>query len=214
MGGKDGILPFDTIQGGGVVALMVEAPEAPILVDKLQVRLMYNSRDTLKFRFHLYAYDTVNQVPGVELLNKEIILRETKKFGWLRFDLAREMMVISHRRFCIGFEWIDDRNTRTRMLAGLQAWEKWRRNEYEKGNPNVEKVVKPGPDGLPQITYKYHGNMMNWPGFKDLPPFTGLMIETGKNSKTQALKTFQRKTSFGKWEEVQSTLNAVITVSY
>ena len=50
--------------------------------------------------------------------------------------------------------------------------------------------------------------MMDWPGFKTLPPFTGLMVETGKHSETENLITFERKTSFGQWTENPSTLNA------
>ena len=56
--------------------------------------------------------------------------------------------------------------------------------------------------------------MMDWPGFKTLPPFTGLMVETGKHSETEKLLTFERKTSFGQWTESPSTLNAVITIVY
>lgn len=213
MGGRDGILPFDTIQGGGVAALLVEAPVVPVLAEKLQVRLMYNSKDTLRFRFHIYSFDSIAQTPGEELLQRDIMLTETKRFGWLRFDLASYAIAIDRKKFCIGFEWIDNRSTRQRMLTGLQAWEKWKRSEYENGNSQVEKSSV-NQDGKIVATYKYHGNMMNWPGFKDLPPFTGLMIETGKNEKTMALRTFERKTSFGTWKEVKSTLNAVITVAY
>ncbi len=62
--------------------------------------------------------------------------------------------------------------------------------------------------------YKYHGNMMNWPGFHELPPWTSLMVQSGKNERTKALKTFERKTSFGEWKEKDSTLNAVVQISY
>ena len=90
MGGKDGILPLDTVMGGGAVALLVEAPRAPFYIEKLQLRLMYNSKDTIKFRFHVYEFDSINRKPGKDLLNREIILTEEKKFGWLRFDLSHE----------------------------------------------------------------------------------------------------------------------------
>jgi hypothetical protein len=56
--------------------------------------------------------------------------------------------------------------------------------------------------------------MMDWPGFKDLPPFTGLMIESGKTDDTLRLRTFERKTSFGEWKEINATLNVVVTVTY
>jgi hypothetical protein len=56
--------------------------------------------------------------------------------------------------------------------------------------------------------------MMDWPGFRLLPPFTGLMIETGKRAETKNLIMFERKTSFGEWAVVPSTLNAVLTIKY
>jgi hypothetical protein len=211
MGGKDGILPLDTIQGGGAVALLIEAPGNPVYAEKLQVRLMYNSKDTLTLRLHFFDYDSILDCPGTELLAKEILLQENKRFGWLRFDLSKHSIIVNKKKFFIAFEWIDDQQTRSRMLSGLRTWEKWKKEQYVAGNKKVE-YIAPSADLLP--SYKYHGNMMDWPGFKDLPPFTGLMVETGKTAETSALRTFERKTSFGEWNELQSTLNAVITVHY
>lgn len=209
MGGKDGVLPFDTIQGGGAIALLVKAPSVPFLLEKLQVRLMYNSKDTCKLRLHFYAFDTLRQVPTNELLMREIILKETKRFGWLRFDLSAYNINLDEKYFCVAFEWIENRQTRKSMLEGLQDWEKWKKAQFDMGNKNAEKIINSG-----HASYKYHGNMMNWPGFKKLPPFTGLMVKTGKDKDNINLKTFERKTSFGQWNEIQSTLNAVVTISY
>jgi hypothetical protein len=209
MGGKDGMLPLDTTQGGGAVAILLKADEAPFIVDKLQVRLMYNSKDTLAFRLHFYSWDSIRNQPGKELLNKEIILTESKRYGWLRFDLRKQEIVISERKFLVGFEWIDKRAMRTAMIAGLKEWERWKGEQYKAGNTKVELVTD--DEGISN-QFKYHGNMMDWPGFEKLPPFTGLMIETGKTLKTETFKTFERKTSFGPWNELNSTLNAVITV--
>lgn len=212
MGGKDGVLPLDTLQGGGAVALLVEAPASPIFVDKLQVRLMYNSKDTARLRLHFFAYDSLHDRPGEELLTKEIILEERKRFGWLRFDLSDKNILLDKKKFFVGFEWIDDQQTRKRMISGLKEWEAWKRAQFEAGNKKVEKIEESGKDA--HATYKYDGNMMDWPGFKDLPPFTGLMIESGKTDDTIRLRTFERKTSFGEWKEINATLNAVITVVY
>ncbi len=213
MGGRDGVLPFDTIQGGGAVALLVESPGRAWYADKLQFRLMYNSKDTLKFRFHIYAYDSIRKAPGEELLSKEIILKDNKRFGWVRCDLSSYDIQVGEKKFFIGFEWIDDRLSREKMLKGLRAWERWKMEQYHNHNQKVEQIVT-RESGSEVIHYKYHGNMMNWPGFKDLPPFTGLMVETGKKKETESLQTFERKTSFGEWKEIPSTLNAVITVKY
>jgi hypothetical protein len=212
MGGKDGVLPLDTIMGGGAVALLVEAPGQPFYLEKLQVRLMYNSKDTLKLRFHVFTYDSIKHQPGNELLTKEIILMENKRFGWLRFDLSKENIFLNQKYVCIGFEWIDERNDRIKMLAGLRDWEKWKEAEFKLANKKVQYI--PPTENQSTGQYKYYGNMMDWPGFKTLPPFTGLMVETGKTEKTKHLLTFERKTSFGEWKEIPSTLNAVITISH
>jgi|GEM_PF-3217198 len=209
MGGKDGVLPMDTVQGGGAVALLLRAAKSPVIIDKLQVRLMYNSKDTVKLRLHFYEYDSVRQIPGKELLQREILLTEPKRFGWLRFDLRSYDIVINSQCFFVAFEWIETREARNKMLAGLRQWELWKKAEYDRGNPNVQRIeLQSG------VQYKYHGNMMNWPGFKSLPPFTGLMVETGKSTETKRLRTFERKTSFGNWVELNSTLNAVVSVEY
>jgi hypothetical protein len=151
-------------------------------------------------------------VPGAELLSKEIMLTESKRFGWLRFDLDNYDIRILEKKFFVGFEWIDDSATRLAMRRGLKDWENWKAQEFKKGNPKVE-YLKPDKEGS-QAKYKYHGNMMDWPGFKALPPFSGLMVQTGKNENTRTLRTFERKTSFGNWTEIPSTLNAVVTVAY
>jgi hypothetical protein len=212
MGGKDGVLPLDTIMGGGAVALLLKSPQVPFHIEKLQVRLMYNSKDTLKLRFHVYEFDSIKRQPGKELLTREIILKENKRFGWLRFDLSNENILLNGRRVCIAFEWIDERNDRKKMLSGLWDWEKWKELQFKLGNKKVQFI--PSHENQRLGHYKYHGNMMDWPGFKDLPPFTGLMVDSGKKTETENLLTFERKTSFGEWKEIASTLNAVVTISY
>lgn len=209
MGGKDGVLPLDTIQGGGTVAMLLESPSSTNFVDKLQVRLMYNSKDTLKFRLHFFTYDSLRDSPGEELLHDEVMLTEQKRFGWLRYTLVTKDIRINAKRFFVGFEWIDTRAVRAKMVAGLKEWEDWKKQQYESGNKKVEKRMADG-----KIAYKYVGDMRDWPGFSQLPPFTGLMVETGKTDQTRKYRTFERKTSFGKWTELNSTLNAVVTISY
>ena len=209
MGGKDGVIPLDTIQGGGAVALLLESPSSTNYIDKLQVRLMYNSKDTLRFRLHFFAYDSIRDAPGEELMLDEVMLTEQKRFGWLRYTLVNKDIRINAKRFFVGFEWIDTRAVRARMVAGLRDWEVWKKQQYESGNKKVEKRFVDG-----KASYKYVGDMRDWPGFKQLPPFTGLMVETGKSDQTRKYRTLERKTSFGKWSELGSTLNAVVTISY
>ena len=121
MGGKDGVLPFDTIQGGRAVVVLLEAPAFSVFVEKLQVRLMYNSMDTLMLRLHFYEYDSVLQAPAKELLTKEIFLKETSRFGWLRSDLKKYDITLNVKKFFVGFEWIETHSTRKQLLKGLRS---------------------------------------------------------------------------------------------
>ncbi len=212
MSGRDGIVPFDTLQGGAVAALLLELPASPVWVQKIQFRLLYNSKDTLRFRLHFFTYDSLNDCPGEELLHKEIVLEAQKRFGWVRIDLEEWNISLLHRKLFVGFEWMDTQSTRMQLLKGLSDWQRWKAKQFAKGNAKVELLNPEAPPS--QRRFKYHGNMMNWPGFDELPPWTGLMIETGKHEKTAGLRTFQRKTSFGKWEELDATLNAVLVVRY
>ncbi len=208
MKGDDGILPFDTVAGGGAVAMLMQAPEAPFFVSQVMIRLLYNSKDTTKLRLHFYEI-TVDSLPGKEILSKEIILEENKRFGWMRFDMKPYNITIPYKSFFMAFEWIDDRKTRRLMREGLLKWDRWKQKQYEQGERKVELIkTKSG------VRYKYHGNMMHWPGFENLPPWTGLMVETGKHKKTSHLRTYQRKTSFSQWQEKQATLNAVLVLRY
>ncbi len=208
--GDEGVVPFDTVKGGGAVALLLETEANQIFPTQVQLRLLYNSKDTVKFRLHFYEYDTSTGKPGKELLTKEILLKDHKRFGWMKFDLRSHNIVINHSSFFIGFEWLDERESREEFIKGIKKWELWKKKEYEKGNSKIELIAT--PEG--QSMFKYHGNMMNWPGFDDLPPWTGLMVEKGKNEKTTSMLTFERKTSFGSWKELNSTLNAVLVYKY
>ena len=215
MGGDDGILPWDTLQGGGVVAMLVESPGSGFFVDKFQFRLMYNSKDTIRFRMHFYAYDSVKDQPGEELLRKEVILEKVdQEFGWVRFDLRDREIFIPGTHVFVGLEWIDDRATRKKLRQSLEDWGQWRYDQFMAGNENVKKIDAVDPTGKPYSYYKYYGNMMKWEGWKLMPPFTGLMVETGKTPETAQLRTFERRTSMGTWVEKDMTLNAVLAIRY
>ncbi len=214
MKGSDGMLPLDSLQGGAAVATLLSAPRAGFYIDKLQFRLLYNSKDTSNFRLHVYSFDSQCQCPGEELLNDEVFLKGTRKFGWERFDLTDRDIFIAQKQFFVALEWLDDRSLRMEMMKGLRNWEQWKRSQYEKGDTKVEQVRSNHPGGEEWVYYKYHGNMMQWPGWKELPPFTGLMVETGKNEKTLPYRTFERKTSFSPWIEKNVTLNIVLQIAY
>ena len=212
MKGDDGIIPLDVRNGGGEVAILLQAPTAGFYVDEVHFRLMYNSKDTLKFRLHLYSYDSTSNTPGKELLSKNIVLQKNeKRFGWVRFDISEYNVFLRKNSFFLSLEWIDDQSTRERLSSSLRSWEQWKMVEYQNGNVAVELLKK--EKGVP-ISLKYHGNMMKWEGWNTMPPFTGLMVELGKKDKTRNFRTFEKKNLHAPWEEKELTLNAVVVVSY
>ena len=214
MRGKEGVLPLDSAQGGSCVALLLEAPEKPFQVAEVQFRLMYNSKDTLRLRLHFYEFDSINQLPGKEILHENIILKGQKKFGWLKFDLRKYLIQINQKRFLVGFEWIEDKANRIALLNSLRDWSRWKEKQFLAGNPRVELREITKANGQKVYVYKYNGNMMNWPGWNSMPPFFGLMVDDQVRTGNKQFKTFERKTSFGKWYPIQSTLNAVVVIAY
>jgi len=210
--GREGIVPFDTVAGGSAVAMLIQVGSNPIIIEEVQLRLQYNSKDTTKFRLHFYDYDSLTGKPGEELLTRQITLEEDRRFGWMKWDVSHEQIVIDRNRCFIGFEWLDNPSTLTDFKHGMEAWNRWKKRQYILGNAKVEYI--PSNGGNREGSYKYHGNMMNWPGFDKLPPWTGLMIEQGKDEKTERFFTYQRRMSYGDWHEVNGTLNAVLVFRY
>lgn len=209
--GKDALVSFDTLQtGGGVAAVLLRPKQQPFLVEGVQVRLAYNSKKDLKFRLHLYAVDTDSLLPSYELLTRDIILSQTKTFGWIRFDLSEYELVIDQPMVYLGIEWIDDLEDRTQLFKDLEEYQLWKQEEYEKGNSKISKELL--PDG--RTVYQYKGNMMNWPGFHELPPWAALKFQKGVKDKTASFKTVRKANAFAPWDEVDGTLNVVLVVKY
>ncbi len=128
MRGKDGVFPFDTNRRGrGTVAMMLETPKTPAHIEKIQVRLMYNSKDTACLKLHFYSYGSANDCPGAELLQESIILKAQHRLGWLNFNMKPHNIRLTKQKFFVAFEWLEQqRNARanasgTRRMDSMEA---------------------------------------------------------------------------------------------
>ena len=125
----------------GAVAVLLESPSSTNFVDKLQVRLMYNSKIPWKFRSFLPMIP-LRDAPGTELLQQEVMLTNNKSDSvgsastWLTGISA--LMRSDSLWDLSGLNPCADR---ANMLAGLRDWERWKgRGKYEAGNKKVESV--------------------------------------------------------------------------
>jgi len=213
MRGKDGTLPVDSAQGGACATLLLEAPGAPSYIEKVYLRILYNTKDTIRFRLRIFDVDSLTGAPGIDLIEKDVFITEQKRIGWIKADISDLNIEIPKKKFYLGFEWIEDRQNRDSLISSLQDWEKWKQDQYLKGDENAVPDTVFIDDKM-TISYRYNGNMMNWPGFQKMPPWTGLVVDDEKRSGNEDFVTYERKMSFGKWHKSESVLNAVLVVSY
>lgn len=212
MRGEDGTLPVAIAEGGACVTLLLEAPSAPFLIDAVMLRILYNTKDTLQFRLRVFDVDSLD-LPGDEILDQDVMLTGVKKIGWITLDISELMVEIRQTRFHLGIEWLETRSNREALVAALGDWDRWKQEQYKAGDTRV-KLDSSVVGGKPHLSYQYQGNMMNWPGFEKMPPWTGLVVDDKKRSGNTAFRSFQRDYSFGPWYELRSVLNAVVKISY
>ncbi len=214
MRGKDGTLPVESSFGGACTTILLESHGAPFLADKVYLRILYNSKDTIRFRLRIYEYDTITGAPGKDLLDKVVIIKGQKRIGWIHMDLSDYAIEIPVKKFYLGFEWIEDRESRAALIASFRDWGEWKEQEYENGNEKVIKADSVFVNEQYKYHYRYQGNMMKWPGWDDMPPWTGLVVDDKQRSGNKDFTCFERKASFGVWQRTGSVLNAVLKVSY
>lgn len=214
MRGKEGTYPTDSISGGACIAILLKSPEAPFLIDEVWLRILYNSKDTLKFKLRFFAVDSLTGGPGRDLLEKNVIISSTKRIDWIRIDVSDELIDIPEKEFYAGFEWISTYETRKGMMESLLDWHLWKEQQYLKGNEKVTIIDTLESGGYRRYAYYYNGNMMNWPGWDKMPPFTALKVDDQERAGNKEFHTWERKSSLAPWRRSGSVLNAVLKISY
>jgi len=213
MRGGDGTLPVESSDGGACTTLLLKAPSAPFYIDEVHLRILYNTKDTILFRLRLFDVDPLTGMPGDDFLEKEVFIKAQKRAGWIKQSVSDHQILVPKDRFYLGFEWIENRANRDSLISSFKDFYNWKKEQFLNGDPKViadstiyqDKVI---------VKYIYNGNMMNWPGFNSMPPWTGLVLDDKDRPGNEGLITYERKMSFGKWRKRKSVLNTVLVISY
>jgi hypothetical protein len=89
---------------GGEIGYIFDLPDRKIQVGMVQVKINHNY-DTCWLKLHLRGTGVSGlSLPENEILNKEVILPTTIKYGLVEFDLNWESISIPNRRLYVGFE--------------------------------------------------------------------------------------------------------------
>ncbi len=89
---------------GGEIGYIFDLPQKKVQIGQVQVKINHNY-DTCWLKLHLRDVAISGlSLPENEVLNKEIILPTTIKYGLVEFDLSWEQVNIPTNRLYVGFE--------------------------------------------------------------------------------------------------------------
>ena len=89
---------------GGEIGYIFDLPDSKIQIGMVEVKINHNY-DTCWLKLHLRGTAASGlSLPEKEILNKELILPATIKYGLVEFDLNWESISIPSRRLYVGFE--------------------------------------------------------------------------------------------------------------
>jgi hypothetical protein len=193
-----GVLETDTTYAGRSIALLIDKTQEPdmqfpVYIEKASLRIYRNNLSSFKFRVRLNEVDTITGEPGIDLLQKSIVLESSMKNGWLDFNLSQVRHVVD-KPFFVTFEQILDVNDRTAIADGYR--------DFMHKHPeklHVDTVVFNGHKE-PRLTIK--GGGIDLPG-------TFIAI-SGKSSEHTC---YVRETSFAAWKKVRGIVTAYVTLS-
>jgi hypothetical protein len=95
---------WKTKNDGGEIGYIFDLPTRKLQVGLVQVKINHNY-DTCWLKLHLReVMEAQFSVPAKEILEKEIVLATTKKYGLVEFDLNWEPIDIPNHKLYVGFE--------------------------------------------------------------------------------------------------------------
>jgi hypothetical protein len=193
-----GVLETDTTYSGRSISLLIDKTKEddiqfPIYIEKASLRIFRNNLSSFKFRVRLNELDTLTAEPGIDLLQKSIVLESSMKNGWLDFDLSQLRHVV-YKPFFVTFEQILDVNDRTKIAEGYRDFMREHPDRLE-----VDTVVFNGKKEVRQTIKR---------GGIDLP---GTFIAI--SGKAIEHTCYVRETSFAEWKKVRGVVTAYVTLS-
>lgn len=95
---------WKTQNEGGEIGYVFDLPNNKIQIGQIQVKINHNY-DTCWLKLHLRdAAGSGSFLPENEMLNKEVVLETTTKYGLVEFDLNWETITIPTNKLYVGFE--------------------------------------------------------------------------------------------------------------
>ena len=95
---------WKTKNDGGEIGYIFDLPLKDFQLGKVQVKINHNY-DTCWLKLHLReAMESQFSLPAKEILDQEVILPTTKKFGLVEFDLEWKPISIPNNKLYVGFE--------------------------------------------------------------------------------------------------------------
>jgi hypothetical protein len=192
----------DTIYAGRAVSLLIDGKSFkgeltfPVIVKKATLYIFLNNFESFMFRIRLNKYDSLTGRPGVDLIDKNIILESSIRNGWIDFDLSK-LNFKAEGPFFVTFEQLIDQDGRAAIAKGFREIVRWHPDWIQDGTVDIE-----GNEGLIKKILK---------GGNYLP---GTFI--GTTNSILALKKyscFERQTSLAKWIKMPYVIAATVCVT-
>ncbi|MBN7803120.1 carboxypeptidase-like regulatory domain-containing protein [Algoriphagus aestuariicola] len=107
---------------GASVALLIENKypsyheelRYPVFLESAKLKISDNTTGPFKIRVRLYEVDSLTGAPGVEFLDRSIILESDIKKGWIDFDISQYNIQVPGP-FFLAFEWIMEESERNQL---------------------------------------------------------------------------------------------------
>lgn len=198
---NEGSIYADSAAAGSAMALLIENKyptfherlRAPYHVKTAKLRIAHNTFEEFKVRIRFLAVDSVNGLPGKDLVNHNIIVTSGMKKGWLKFDLQKYNIRINAPSFFLVFEWLLEDEDR---LILLEQYKEFRRQFPRR--VTVDTLMVDGE----KLTFN------SWHGFRAGTSFGSSSLRFSLDH----YKTYYRNNSYGKWKRSSFILSARVTV--
>lgn len=96
---------FSSNQLGNEVGIAIKIKKKPTYIENINVSIVHNKYDTLKFRINFYTLK--DGMPYENILKQSIVVHTTLKKGKLTIDL-RKYNIVVEENFFAALEWIED----------------------------------------------------------------------------------------------------------
>lgn len=185
---------------GASVALLIENKypsyheelSYPVFLESAKLKISDNTTGPFKIRVRLYEVDPLTGAPGVEFLDRSIVLESDIKKGWIDFDLSQYNIRVGGP-FFLAFEWIMEESERNELKEIYRNFEQ----QYP------ERVVMDSTlvDGKVIPTLHYIHFLPGTAFGVSLIPFS-----------LEHYTCYSRYNSLGKWERAAYILTARVSV--